>query len=94
MKEAYRVLKSPHITEKAEELSKINQYVFKVESSANKNSVKKAVKEVFKVDVVSVKMINVVGKKIRVGKTQGETKGYKKAIVRVKEGQKIEVMPR
>jgi large subunit ribosomal protein L23 len=94
MKTAYRILKNPHVTEKAELLTKNNQYIFKVSKEANKNLVKIAVKEVFGVDVVSVKIINVARKKRRVGRTTGITGGYKKAIVRIKEGQKIEILPR
>jgi len=46
------------------------------------------------VDVVSVRVITVKGRKRRLGKIKGWTKGYKKAIVRIKKGQKIEILPR
>ena len=92
--EAYRILKTPHVTEKASDLTNKNQYVFKVSSRANKMEVRKAVQEVFGVDVVSVRVINVPEKKRRLGTVKGFRKGYKKAIVRIKEGQKIEVLPR
>ncbi len=92
--ETYRILKFPHITEKATDLAERNQYVFKVESETNKIEIKKALKNLYKVDVISVKVINVPRRKRRLGKVMGWRSGYKKAIVRVKEGQKIEIMPR
>ncbi len=91
---AYQILRIPHVTEKATDLTKQNQYVFKIYPRANKTEVKKAVEDVFKVNVVSVKIINVPKKKRRLGKVEGERPGYKKAIVKIKEGQKIEVLPR
>ncbi len=92
--ESFRILKTPHVAEKATELTEKNQYVFKVWSTSNKPEIKRAVRDVFGVDVVSVRIINVPRKKRRLGKTEGFRKGYKKAIVRIKEGQKIEVLPR
>jgi large subunit ribosomal protein L23 len=92
--EAYKILKIPHITEKATDLVKKNQYVFKIWPRANKVEVKKAIENLFGVDVLGVKIINVPKKKRRLGKIEGFRKGYKKAIVRIKEGQKIEVLPR
>jgi len=91
--EAYRILKSPHISEKATNLAQKNQYVFNIWKDANKPEIKKAIEEVYGIDVLSVKIINIPGKKRRLGKISGFKKGYKKAIVRIKEGQKIEVMP-
>lgn len=90
----YKVLKGPHITEKASDLTQQNQYIFKVWPRANKIEVKKAIKEVFGKDAISVRMINIPRKKRRMGKTTGWKQGHKKAIVRLKEGQKIEVLPR
>jgi large subunit ribosomal protein L23 len=91
---AWKVLERPHITEKATALTKDNEYVFRVFSRSNKIEVKQAVKDVYGVDVEKVRMINVPAKKRRLGKTQGWRKGYKKAIVKVKKGQEIEVLPR
>ena len=92
--EAYRILKTPHVTEKATDLVKKNQYVFKVYSRANKVEIKKAIEDLYGVDVLGVKVINLPPKRRRLGKIMGWRKGYKKAIVRIKEGQKIEVLPR
>lgn len=91
---AYQILKTPHVTEKATSLTSKNQYVFKVWPRSNKIEVRKAVEDVFGVDVVSVKIINVMEKKRRLGKVKGFRSGYKKAIVRLKEGQKIEILSR
>ena len=88
------VLKEPHVTEKATDLIKKNQYVFKVQSKANKKDVKKSVEEFYGVSVVSVKIINIHPKERRLGKTIGQSSGYKKAIIKIEQGQKIEVLPR
>ena len=92
--ESYRILKGPHVTEKAGDLSEKQKYVFKVYKQANKTEIKKAVESVYKIEVVSVRIINVFKKKRRLGKIKGFRSGYKKAIVRIKKGQKIEVLPR
>jgi len=92
--EAYRILKTPHVTEKATDLVGKNQYVFKIWPRANKTEVRKTIEDLFDVDVLGVRIINVPKKKRRLGRIEGFRKGYKKAIVRIKEGQKIEVLPR
>ncbi|XOA42886.1 MAG: 50S ribosomal protein L23 [Candidatus Nealsonbacteria bacterium] len=86
---AVTILKAPHITEKATDLTKKNQYTFKVFLDSNKTEIKKAVKQLYGVDVLSVKIIKIPKKRRRLGKTSGWTKAYKKAIVKIKEGQKI-----
>jgi len=91
---AYRILKTPHITEKATDSMENNQYTFKVYKNSNKQEVKKAIESVYGVDVVSVKMINIPRKRKRLGKSSGWKKGGKKAIVRIKKGQKIEIVLR
>ncbi len=88
------VLKAPQITEKATSLAKGNQYAFKVSADANKVQVKKAVEKLYGVDVIGVKIIKAQKKRRRVGGISGWTKAYKKAVVRIKEGQKIELLPR
>jgi large subunit ribosomal protein L23 len=91
---AYHVLQHPHITEKATVLTEENKYVFEVWPRANKSEIAKTVEEVYGVDVTGVRIINMKGKQKRMGKTLGWKKGYKKAIIEIKEGQKIEVLPR
>ena len=92
--DAWKSLFSPHITEKATDLAGENKYVFKVFKRTNKIEIKKAVGSLYGVGIEDVKIINVRKKARRVGKTQGFRKGYKKAIVKVKKGQEIEVLPR
>ena len=88
----WNILQSPSITEKAVNMSSQgNFYVFHVSSVANKIEIKKAVEERYKVDVLNVRTINIPRKKMVRGKTEGFRPGYKKAIIKVKEGQKIEV---
>lgn len=92
--EGYRILKTPHVAEKASALAEKNQYTFRVFGRANKTDVKKAIEDTYGVEVVSVRIINVSAKERRLGKTKGTKPGYKKAIAKVKKGQKIEVLPR
>ncbi len=87
---AARILKSPHITEKAINLGQENKYVFKVSQKANKNEIKKAIQELYGVGVERVNIINTSEKKRRVGRFEGSKSGYKKAIIQVREGEKIE----
>jgi large subunit ribosomal protein L23 len=89
---SYDVIKEPHISEKGTYLAEVNQYVFEVAPSSNKQEIRKAVSGIYGVDVVSVNIIQIPAKKRRLGKTQGFRKAYKKAIVKIKEGQKIEIL--
>ena len=84
---------SPHITEKATDLAAKNQYVFIVPSRSNKNDIARSVEKMYSVNVKGVRVVNVHSKKLRLGKIQGIKTGYKKAMVKLKEGQKIEIMP-
>lgn len=92
--QAYRILRKPHVTEKASDLTLKNQYIFEVFPGSNKNQIKKAVEDVYGVNVAGVHIINIHPKRRRLGRTEGWSSGYKKAIVKVREGQKIEVLPR
>ena len=91
---AHRILYSSHITEKATDLEKQNKYIFKVWPKTNKNEVKETIEHTYGVDVIGIKIINIPKKKRKAGKKTGWRKGYKKAIVKIKENQKIEIMPR
>lgn len=86
-------IKHPWITEKSHALSQSGKYVFLVDKSANKPEIKKAIKIIYKVDPIGVNIVNIKGKTKRMGQKFGEKSGYKKAIVELKEGQKIDVMP-
>ncbi len=92
--EAYAVLDEPHVTEKASLLAEKNQYVFKVLPRANKIMVKRAVENMYGVNVLIVRILSVKGKEKKVGRTIGWEPGYKKAIVRIRADQKIDIMPR
>jgi len=88
----YEVLKRPIRTEKSYSLQRENKYVFEVDRRANKIQVKEAVERIFNVDVVSVHIINVPAKKGRYGRRVVVRKpAWKKAIVTIAPGQKIEV---
>lgn len=84
------VLIGPRLSEKAVKLSETGKYIFRVMPSANKVQVKKAIEKTYKVNVVQVNMILLRGKKRNFGKTMGRVSDLKKAIVTLKEGQKIE----
>ena len=88
------VLSSPHVTEKATLLMEKGSYIFKVFDQSTKGQIKQAVEGMYGVDVNRVNIIRIPEKKIRVGRRQGIKKGYKKAIVTVKAGQEIELLPR
>jgi large subunit ribosomal protein L23 len=90
----YRIIRNPHITEKATKLAEINQYVFKVFDNINKDMIKKAVEDFYGVKVVAVRMVNIHSRTKRRGKGIAVKQGYKKAIVAVAKGQTIEVLPR
>jgi len=89
--EARDIILKPVITEKAVDLLQENKYVFKVRMDANKIQIKQAVEEIFKVKVVSVNTMHVNGKTKRMGRTQGKTSDWKKAIVELRAGDTIEV---
>ena len=86
----YEVLRRPLITEKNTILQEQNKYVFEVAKETNKPQVKQAVEKAFKVKVTTVNMIMVPGKSKRVGRRVIQTHPWKKAIVTLKAGNKIE----
>ncbi|MBX4187456.1 MAG: 50S ribosomal protein L23 [Candidatus Doudnabacteria bacterium] len=86
---AHRILKNHHLSEKTNLFSTTGRYVFKVDRSANKIEVKKAIEKVYDVHVVKVNMLNVLGKKRKQGKVTGRTQDWKKAIVILKDGERI-----
>ena len=87
----YEVLRRPLITEKNTTLLPQNKYAFEIDKRANKPQVKQAVEKAFKVKVNSVNMITVPGKTKRVGRQQVLTSSWKKAIVTLNPGDKIEI---
>ncbi len=89
--EARDIIIKPVVTEKSVSLMEHNKYVFKVALSANKIEIKKAVEEIFKVKVVDVNTVRTKGKVKRMGRYEGKTSDYKKAIVQLAEGDSIEI---
>jgi large subunit ribosomal protein L23 len=87
----YDVIKKPLVTEKtATEKDANNVVAFVVDRDANKIEIKQSVEKLFKVEVTSVKTINVAGKVKRVGKNTGKRSNWKKAYVTLKEGSNID----
>ncbi len=87
----YEVLRRPIITEKNAELMARHKYVFEVAREANKRQIKQAVEEAFKVKVTQVNVITVSGKSRGFGRLRGKTSPWKKAVVTLEPGQKIEI---
>lgn len=86
------IIKAPIITEKSTSIgSDDRSYVFKVDSKANKIQIKTAIEKIFNVKVESVNTVNVHPKKKRVGRYSGMTNKYKKAIVTLVKGNKIDL---
>ncbi|MDI6453452.1 50S ribosomal protein L23 [Peloplasma aerotolerans] len=91
MTKYYDIIKAPIITERTTQLIESqNKYTFKVDRKANKVEIKKAVEIIFNVNVLSVNTINVLPKFKRMGKYEGYKNAYKKAVVKLAEGQKID----
>ena len=82
---------SPRITEKDTSLSEYNKIVFKVHNGASKNSIKRSVEKIFKVNVIKVNTVNQKGKTKFVRGKRANRPGYKKAIVTLKKGQSIDL---
>jgi len=91
--ELHQVIKKALITEKSTVArDAANQYNFEIHRSANKIEVGQAVEKLFKVKVLSVRVMNVCGKKKRTGKIVGTRRSWKKAIVTLAPGNRIEAM--
>lgn len=87
---AYRILIEPWITENTTAMLELNKYVFKIAPKATKKEVRKSVENLYKVKVAAVNTVKIPKKFRMQGKTQGWKSGFKKAIVTLKEGDKIE----
>ena len=88
----YQVVIKPLVTEKGTMmLSEGNWVTFRVHPNANKIEVREAIQKIFSVSVLQVNTQIVRGKRRRFGKTMGQSKAWKKAMVRLKEGDKIEI---
>ena len=90
-KTMYEVIKRPLITEKSNlQKEQCNQLTFEVNRAANKLEIKKAVESIFKVKVINVRVINMEGKQKRTGRFQGKRPDWKKAVVRLRTGDRID----
>ena len=91
MKDPYSVLKRPLITEKSNLMKdELNQIAFEVDRRANKIEIKEAVKKLFNVHVIKVRTFTMLGKRKRMGRSEGKKSDWKKAIVTLKEGERID----
>lgn len=89
---AYNIIKRPILTEKTLlQKNLYNQLTFEVDPKANKIEIRKAVELIFKVDVLKVRTIRMEGKRKRVGRYRTKRPDWKKAIVTIKPGQKVEL---
>ena len=87
----YEVLRRPLVTEKNTRLQAGGKYAFEVDGEANKLQIKEAVEKAFKVKVTSVNVMTVPSKQRRIGRRQVLTQPWKKAVVTLKPGDKIEL---
>jgi large subunit ribosomal protein L23 len=95
MSEPTRVILSLVVTEKAERLkAEQSRYTFKVARTANKIEVRDAVERLFKVHVREVRVMNYLGKMRRMGRFAGRRPDWKKAVVTLKQGERIESLER
>jgi large subunit ribosomal protein L23 len=86
------ILESHIATERTTRLRELNnEYVFKVAKKANKHQIREAVESAFKVKVASVRTMMVAGKPRRMGRFEGKTPTWKKAVVRLKTGENIAI---
>jgi len=87
------IIKYPLITDKATRLLESNKYTFMIDPQANKFTIKKVIEYIFNVKVIKVNTLNVAKKKKTVGRFSGYKSKYKKAIITLKEGDKINLFP-
>ncbi|MBN1756321.1 50S ribosomal protein L23 [bacterium] len=92
MNDPRKIILAPLVTEKVTGLrEKENCYGFKVAPNATKSNIKMSIEELFHVDVLEVRTMNMPGKIRRRGRNVGKTSAWKKAIIKVKEGQIISI---
>jgi len=92
MKDSRDVLIKPVITENSMlKMEENNTYTFKVAKDSNKIQIRNAVEEIFDVKVDNVNTMNMRGKKRRLGRNEGRTASWKKALVKLAEGDSIEI---
>lgn len=87
------VLQKPHFTEKALKNSAINKYIFIIKKSASKPAIKNVIESLYHVNLEKINIINIHAKSRRLGRIKGTKSGFKKAIVTLEEGQKLDIYP-
>jgi len=91
MKDMFQIIKRPLLTEKStRKKEEFNEVTFEVDRRANRSEVKMAIQSLFKVKVQRVNLMQLEGKKKRVGRKVGRTADWKKALVRLAPGESIE----
>ena len=91
MKDPHDIVKGMIRTEKGANLMPLNKYLFWVAKNSNKIEIKKSIEDIYKVKVDGVNTVTMRGKSKRVRYTIGKTPDWKKAVVTLKEGNKIDV---
>ena len=89
MNKDFDIIIAPIVTERTALMANENKYAFKVSPKANKTQIKQAIESIFNVKVLSINTTNSHPKERRVGKHTGMTNKYKKAIVKLAEGNSI-----
>ncbi|HYH01877.1 MAG TPA: 50S ribosomal protein L23 [Bacillota bacterium] len=84
------MIKKPLITEKTTKMMEENKYCFLVDPKANKTEIRQAIEQIFKVKVKSVNTMNLMGKLKKMGRYQGRRPSWKRAIVTLEKGSRIE----
>ncbi len=87
------LIKRPLITEKATRESSLGKYFFLVAKRATKPEIAKALKAIYRVNVEKVHIVNVKSKVRKLGRSVGVKAGYRKAIVTLKKGEKLDILP-
>ena len=90
MEKTYEIVRNPLISEKSTFISQFNYYVFKVSSNSNKPEIKQAIEKLFNVKVLSVNTLNQNGKVKKFRNVKGKRSDFKKAFVKLAEGNAID----
>ncbi len=93
MNSIHDIIRRPLLSEKGNILNESeNKVLIEVTRDANKIEIKRAIEKIFKVNVASVHTLNIHGKKKRLGRHEGRTRNWKKAIVTLKSGEKLDFL--
>lgn len=91
-KEKSKIIVGPHIAEKSTFLNEKGVYVFKIKHGCNKVMIRQAIKKLYGVTPTKINIVNLPGKKVSVGGRRGIKPGFKKAMVYLKKGDKLEIV--